>query len=194
MSPWGDCLRIRDRITCYQGDKVQFSTKGHFVSQGLILMCNWISFAGSSSSNVFGPLYGSTQVQVLANWYARVGTGAGSTIQSTVGLTTPVATAPSFITANTSNPSASSCRIAYVFVWASGTLTAITVTEFGLWLNNGFQAGTPTLATFGQTAAGNLSNPQFMARISSTDGDFTSFTVNTSVPLTLQWNLTFTYA
>jgi hypothetical protein len=32
------------------------------------------------------------------------------------------------------------------------------------------------------------------SRLSAADGDFTSFVVNTSVPLTIEWRLTFTFA
>jgi hypothetical protein len=66
-----------------------------------------------------------------------------------------------------------------------------------MWWNNGFgSSGAMGLNGFGNTgwANQNPSNPEFTSRISSTDGDFTSFTVNTTVPLTLQWNLTFTFA
>ena len=199
VNQWGDCITLKDRITCWQGDKLQFSTKGHFVSYGLIMMTNLLSFTGASSISATGMLYSSSNYNLATaqgNWYAKVGTGTGSTIQSTVALVTPVATLPSYQWVVTSNPTAGSYRIAYTFTWNSGTLSAITITEFGLWMNNGTVASptVPALSTFGATSIANTTNPQFMGRISSTDSDFASFTVNTSVPLTLQWNLTFTYA
>ena len=107
-------------------------------------------------------------------------------------------TAPNTLSGTNSNPSAGQYRIAWTATWNSGTLSAITITEFGMWWNNGFagSSGAMGLMRFGNTGYANQggSNPEFASRISSTDGDFTSFTVNTSVPLTLQWNLTFTFA
>ena len=47
---FGDEIRIKDEITCWQGDKLQFRTKGHIVTQGLICIVNWISWAGNEYS------------------------------------------------------------------------------------------------------------------------------------------------
>ena len=186
---FGDEIRIKDEISCWQGDKIQFKTKGHIVSSGLMAIVNWLSFAGSTSSVAcYGLQY--------SGWYIRCGTGTGATAQSTTGLVTINSTAPNTLSGTNSNPAAGQYRIAWTATWNSGTLSAITLTEFGMWWNNGF-ATSPTafsLASFGTGYANAGQNIQFVSRISSTDGDFSSFTVNTSVPLTLQWNLTFTFA
>ena len=187
---FGDEIRVKDEITCWQGDKLQFRTKGHIVSYGLMLMVNYLSFAGTSSATAaYGMMY---------SWYIRCGTGTGATGQATIGLVTINSTAPNTMSGTNSNPSTGQYRIAWTATWNSGTLSAITITEFGMWWNNGF-AGSPTvpsLTSFGSNYIyqSGGANTQFASRISSTDGDFTSFTVNTSVPLTLQWNLTFTFA
>ena len=187
---FGDEIRVKDEITCWQGDKLQFRTKGHIVSYGLMLMVNYLSFAGTSSATAaYGMMY---------SWYIRCGTGTGATGQATIGLVTINSTAPNTMSGTNSNPNAGQYRIAWTATWNSGTLSAITVTEFGMWWNNGF-AGSPTVPSLQGFGSNYIyqsggANTQFASRISSTDGDFTSFTVNTSVPLTLQWNLTFTFA
>jgi hypothetical protein len=188
---FGDEIRIKDEITCWQGDKIQFRTKGHIVSQGLICMVNWISYAGSGTAVACWGLMPS------GGWYIRCGTGTGATSQSTTGLVTQVSTAPNTLSGTNSNPTTGQYRIAWTATWNSGVLSAITITEFGMWWNNSFgSSGAMSLNGFGNTGYANQSgsNPEFTSRISSTDGDFSSFTVNTSVPLTLQWNLTFTFA
>jgi hypothetical protein len=186
---FGDEIKIKDEITCWQGDKIQFRTKGHIVSQGLIMMVNYLSFAGYAGYYQYGP-------GVSGYWYIRCGTGTGSTVQSTTGLVTQNSTVPNTLSGTNSNPSAGQYRIAWTATWNSGTLSAVTVTEFGLWWNSAFTSSpnAPSLNSFGSIGANTITNAQFASRISSTDGDFTSFTVNTSVPLTLQWNLTFTFA
>jgi hypothetical protein len=188
---FGDEIRIKDEITCWQGDKIQFRTKGHIVSQGLICIVNWISYAGSGTAVACWGLMPSS------GWYIRCGTGTGATSQSTTGLVTQVSTTPNTLSGTNSNPATGQYRIAWTATWNSGVLSAITITEFGMWWNNSFgSSGAMSLNSFGNTGYANQSgsNPEFTSRISSTDGDFTSFTVNTTVPLTLQWNLTFTFA
>ena len=55
---FGDEIRVKDEITCWQGDKLQFRTKGHIVSYGLMLMVNYLSFAGTSSATAaYGMMY-----------------------------------------------------------------------------------------------------------------------------------------
>jgi hypothetical protein len=190
---FGDEIRVKDEITCWQGDKIQFRTKGHIVTQGLICIVNWISWAGNGVAVAEYGLMSNTG----SGWYIRCGTGTGATAQSTTGLVTANSTAPNTLSGTNSNPSAGSYRIAWTATWNSGTLSAITITEFGMWWNNGFNgSGAMSLNAFGNSGYANQSgsNPEFTSRISSTDGDFSSFTVNTSVPLTIQWNLTFTFA
>ena len=83
---FGDEIRVKDEITCWQGDKLQFRTKGHIVSYGLMLMVNYLSFSGLGASE---PAYG-----MMYSWYIRCGTGTGATAQSTIGLVTINSTAP----------------------------------------------------------------------------------------------------
>jgi hypothetical protein len=78
--------------------------------------------------------------------------------------------------------------------WNAGSIAALVVTEMGLWLAMGsytslqsFGFQFPINSTIIQTA-------QFFSRLSEADGDFTHFTINTSVPLTIEWRLTYSFA
>lgn len=62
-------------------------------------------------------------------------------------------------------PAVGTYRVSWIATWNAGTLPAIDVSEIGLSLCS-----------------------------DDSDGDFTTFTVNVAVPLTIEWRLTFTFA
>jgi hypothetical protein len=142
-----------------------------------------------------------TSTPSTARGYVKVGTGAGTTGATTTGLTTVNNTLPSSQAGNTSNPASGSYRISYLATWNSGTLAAITVSEVGLWLcysNTNATYDMSQLQPFGWTVpSGSIkddNSAMFFSRLSEADGDFTGFTVNTAVPLTIEWRLTFSFA
>ena len=191
---FGDVIKISDDLTCWQGDKLQFKSKGHLTNYGLIALVNWLSFTYLSTATVFGINYA-----MGTDNYIRCGTGhTNTTTATTTALDTINATAPSSYFGTTSNPSAGAYRITWTATWNAGALAAITIYEFGLWFNNGWAASSSQFAlqafTGGLSSNINNANPEMVSRISDPDGDFAHFTVNTSVPLTLAWNLTFTFA
>lgn len=192
----GDRIIITDEVLVWEGSmeqvkngtaKLKFKSKGHIVSQGLIGIINLLALYTLNSVNAV-PSY---------NWGAgagniysriRVGTGTGATTASMTDLVTPNTTNPSSLSGATSNPTAGVYRVSWLATWNAGVLTAITVTELGLYL---FLV--PTLQTFGAT--GPLPTVYaFCSRLSDSDGDFTAFLVNILVPLTIEWRLTFTFA
>jgi len=179
---FGDRIIIQDEVLVYEGDKLKFKSKGHFVNQGLIACVNWfalnsLNLVTAVPSNTWG-----------TNGTMRVGTGTGVTQAAMTALVTEVATAPNSVSGATANPVVGTYRVAWIATWNAGTLTAITVTEIGLKLNISV-----VLHTFGATYGGAIAN-SFVSRLSSSDGDFTAFVVNVAVPLTIEWRLTFTFA
>ncbi len=182
---FGDMIKVTDEILVYEGDKLRFASKGHIVNQGLIHMINAIAASTTQA--------GSQYYLFSYNWtskttYMRLGTGGNVTTGSVTSLTTPVATAPDSQAGSTSSPSAGTYRVSWTATWNAGTLTAITVSELGLFLY--LQTG---LQGFGWTGF-NGAGVALFSRLSAADGDFTAFVVNTSVPLTIEWRLTFTFA
>ena len=182
---FGDMIKVTDEILVYEGGKLRFASKGHIVNQGLIHMINAIAASTTQA--------GSQYYLFSYNWtskttYMRLGTGGNVTTGSVTSLTTPVATAPDSQAGSTSSPSAGTYRVSWTATWNAGTLTAITVSELGLFLY--LQTG---LQGFGWTGF-NGAGVALFSRLSAADGDFTAFVINTSVPLTIEWRLTFTFA
>jgi hypothetical protein len=170
------------------------TSKGHLVNSGLISLLNFASGAHQYS--------GQYTTYASADWmysYAvgpsgvpnvpsiRLGTGNGATTGSTTGLVAIVNTPPNAISGSTSNPSAGHYLSAITATWNSGALSAITVTEAGLWA---FMEA--VLRGFAYTS-GQTPSATFVDRVSSTDGDFSSFVVNTSVPLSVQYQINFNF-
>ena len=188
---FGDVVKVTDEILVYEGSgenkKLKFASKGHIVSQGLIHMINAFSASTTNSSSGYKYLF-SYNWTARTNSYMRLGTGGNVTQGTTTGLTTQVGTGPDSQAGATSTPGGGIYRVSWTATWNAGSLTAITVSELGLFLFLN-----TTLQGFGWvdfTGAGTA----LFSRLSAADGDFTAFVVNTSVPLTIEWRLTFTFA
>ncbi len=180
---FGDRILIKDEVLVWQGKKLLFKSKGHIVSQGLTELVNLMGVGGTTTT------YG-TPGSGWANQSRGkmlVGTGTGATTAAMTGLVTPNSTLPTTQSGLIANPTAGVYRVSFIATWAAAALTAITVTELGLFL----QVDT-TLRAFNGTVT--PANYVFFSRLSSSDGDFTAFLVNIAVPLTVEWRLTFTFA
>jgi len=181
---FGDVVTITDEIRVYEGKKLRFATKGHIVNQGLTHLINLLSPTALAYSS---GLHGTSYQWTSKTTYMRLGTGGNVTQGTTTGLTTPVGAAPDSQAGVTSSPGGGTYRIAWTATWNAGSLTAITVSEIGLFLDL-----VTNLQGFGWTYGGG--GTALFSRLSAADGDFTAFVVNTSVPLTIEWRLTFTFA
>jgi hypothetical protein len=192
---FGDKIIIIDEVLIYEGNKLKFKSKAHIVNQGLIWLINLLSTAGGYNAQMgYSWGFSSYSFTPSGNSYIRLGTGTGVTTGAMTALITPVATVPSSQSGTTSTPSTGTYRISWIATWNAGVLTAITVTEIGLWLAFGTHS---SLQSFGWTqnlSVQTLEAATFLSRLSSSDGDFSSFVVNPSVPLTIEWRLTFTFA
>lgn len=186
---FGDIVEVTDEITVYESagssKKLKFASKGHIVNQGLIHIVNMLAMSGISYSS---GMHGTSYNWITKSTYMRIGTGGNVTTGTVTGLTTQVATAPDSQAGTTSSPGGGTYRISWTATWNAGTLAAITASELGLFLDmvNGLQ-------NFAYTYSGGGGSILF-SRLSAADGDFTAFVVNTSVPLTIEWRLTFTFA
>jgi hypothetical protein len=187
---FGDIVKVTDEVLVYEGEgknkKLKFASKGHIVNQGLIHMINALAASQTGSS---GPYYLFSRDWTGKTYsYMRLGTGGNVTQGTTTNLTTPVSTPPDSQSGATSSPGGGTYRVAWTATWNAGTLTAITVSEIGLflYLNTSLQG-------FGWTGFNGAATALF-SRLSAADGDFTAFQVNPSVPLTVEWRLTFTFA
>ena len=185
---FGDRVEVTDEILVYEGvgenRKLKFASKGHIVNQGLIHIVNLLSPTALAYSS---GLHGTSYQWTSRTTYMRLGTGGNVTTGSVTQLTTLVSTQPDSQAGSASSPSAGTYRLSWTATWNAGTLTAITVSEIGLFLDL-----VSSLQGFGWTYGGG--GTALFSRLSAADGDFTAFVVNTSVPLTIEWRLTFTFA
>jgi hypothetical protein len=184
---FGDVITVTDEISVYEGDKLKFASKGHIVNQGLIHIINALSASSTNMASSYKYLF-SRDWTGKTYTYMRLGTGGNVTQGTTTGLTTPVGTGPDSQAGATSSPGGGTYRVAWTATWNAGSLTAITVSELGLFLY--LQTA---LQAFGWVTFDGAGTALF-SRLSAADGDFTAFVVNTSVPLTIEWRLTFTFA
>lgn len=191
---FGDQIRVRDEILFYHGTpedvkagnaKLFIVTKGHIVNLGLMDLQHFLSANSMSdgSSTYGGP---STDWASKTSSYMRVGTGGSVTTGATTTLTAQQNTAPDGQSGSNATPSGT-YRISWMATWNAGTLPAITVTEVGLFLNLKGSA-----QAFGATY-GHGDTPMLFSRLSEADGDFSSFAINTAVPLTIEWRLLFEF-
>jgi len=184
---FGDIVKVTDEILIYEGKKLKFASKGHIVNQGLIHIINALAASQTPTSGY--PFYLFSRDWTGKSYsYMRLGTGGNVTQGTTTGLTTPVGTGPDSQAGATSSPGGGNYRVSWTATWNAGSLTAITVSEIGLFLY--LQT---SLQAFGWTGFKGY-NTALFSRLSAADGDFTAFEVNTSVPLTIEWRLTFTFA
>ena len=148
---FGDRVIVSDEIRIYEGEgknrKLKVKSKGHIVNQGLIAITNllsWSTITYNGSSNGGLSSYNFTP---SGNSYIRLGTGGGATAGTTVSLSAPVATVPSSQAGTTTSPQTGQYRISWTATWNAGALTAITVSEVGLFLAYG--SSFSTLQSFG---------------------------------------------
>jgi len=194
---FGDRVVIKDEIRIYEGEgenrKLKVKSKGHIVNQGLISVTNLLSWSSITYGGTSTGGLSSYNFTPSGNSYIRLGTGGNATTGTVTGLTTPVSTVPSSQAGTTSSPQGGQYRISWTATWNAGSLTAITVSEVGLFL--AFASSFSSLQAFGWSRNNTtIENPLFFSRLSAADGDFTAFVVNTAVPLTIEWRLTFTFA
>jgi hypothetical protein len=184
-----DSIKITPRVSFFEGTLQHpirhiTSGKGRLVSNGLISVANL--FGTSSYNNWYynwAYSYGignGTYPPIVPS--LRLGTGTSSTTPSTNNLATPITTPPNTATGSLSNPSAGIYRATFNATWNAGTIGTPTINEAGLWV-----FGNNVLQVFGATFG---PNALFLAdRVCSTDGDFASFAVNATRPLTLQYQV-----
>jgi len=188
---FGDRIIIKDEVLVYEGEKLLFKSRGHIVNQGLIGIINLLG-SGLLSATTTGhglPSRGMDTGQAWSNkvQYMRVGTGTGVTTGTMTTLVTINTTAPDSQSGAIASPTVGTYRVSWIATWNAGTLPAINVSELGIFL-----CLDVSLNTFEATCV--PANAQFFSRLSDSDGDFTTFLVNTAVPLTIEWRLTFTFA
>ena len=182
-----DALLIQGKVTICQGegkDKkvIVKDAENHWVDAGL--------------KGLVSALVCSKENQNISPWAAGVQMYLGSdtaapTTHGMTALTTPIGTAPgtppnSINGASRTNPATGKWQTSVTAVWNSGTVSG-TVGELALYLR------AFSNLTVGWTLTTNPANVM-VSRLSSASSDFSSFAIDPSKSLTVEWRLSISYA
>ncbi len=184
-----DAVIIEGIVEITNGD-THIIARNSVVDQGLIALVNLLSVSGFLANQ--------TPAQAwigVGNGSMRVGQDTVIPTQHTttllaVPIGAGIGTAPNTQSISNSNPSAGQYQVTYTSTWVAGAVSG-TLGEVGLFLfiwtlAQGLQAaGTAGVVPTVQT---------MFSRMASADGKFTSFAINTSVPLAISWIVRFTFA
>lgn len=175
-------IQLEGMVTIRQGDRVLARAANHFVDQGLKSIISLI---------IFGSLTTNQAIRCAAHgWKTYLGSDTSTpTNTGHTALVSPIGTAPGTPPNSTTGSvkDGSSDGVwhgKYIATWNAGTVSG-TVGEAGLYL---------CLPILNQTAfkwqASLTSETLYMAsRLSSADGDFSSFVIDDTVPLTVEWTV-----
>ena len=186
-----DAVIIEGIVEITNGD-THIIAKNSVVDQGLAALVSLLSinaYPGDSLAPAY--LFSSA----TSNSSMRVGSNTvTSTTNATTLLAAPIGagigTAPNSQTISNSTPAAGQWQVTYTSTWNAGTVSG-TLGEVGLFLR--IWTAAQGLQPAGGTAAVATSNTMF-SRLASADGKFTSFAINTAVPLAISWIIRFTFA
>lgn len=169
----GHTVLLYGEATVWQGDELVGVFRNKETGIMLRGIVNYLWASAMNASTVSGGTTGTM----------RVGTGTGATGDGTTALVTEVATAPSSIAFTTDNPSSGTYRFKVTATWNAGVLAAVTVTEIGIKGNS--------MNTLSSTS---VTSNHLLARLSSTDGEFVAFLVDTTKPLVIEYRFTMAFA
>ena len=176
-------IKVEGWVEVINGDHYQ-KVKNHFVGNMLNAL---IDFFASGSGTIYTPAY-SWATSTATSFIVLGSNTTGTTSITTNALLNPIGTAPG-TTANTQSGStalvAGGALVTLSAVWNAGTVSG-TVGEIGLYLYIPTTVG-------GWQSVYSIAGPEFASRLSSGDGDFTSFVINAVNPLTINWTIQFTF-
>lgn len=152
--------------------------KNHITDAMMEEIISWLACISVPTGGTSGPTH---------SWHIYIGEDTTtSSDHSMTQLVQPIGTAPGTApnskSGATRNPDAGVYRVVYSATWDAGTVSG-TLGEMALYLDvvsglQGFGAGWPSSAS-----------ERMVSRLASADGDFTSFTIDDTVPLTVTWTL-----
>ncbi len=184
----GDSIVIEGYVEITNGSN-HIISKNSIVDQGLLSLVNLYSVDRlNNSSNLPATGWSSFSSSI------RVGSDISTpTTRTTTALTNPIGagigTVPNSQGLSNSNISTGVWQVTYSSKWNAGVLSGI-IGELGLFLQIWTIA--QGLQPAGGTAAAVTPNTLF-SRLSSADGKFSSFIIDSSNPVIVSWILRFTY-
>ena len=185
-----DAVIIEGIVEITNGD-THIIARNSVVNQGLAALVSFLSVNALNAVSTV-PAYTWT---TISNSSMRVGS---DTITSTTAVTTllsspigaGIGTAPNTQSISNSNPLGGQWQVTYTSTWNAGTVSG-TLGEVGLFLH--IWTAAQGLQPAGGTSQAPVGNTLF-SRMAAADLKFTSFVINTSVPLAISWIIRFTFA
>jgi len=181
---------IQGKVTIKQGDKIIVKDAiNHFVDAGLKGILSTMLFSRMGSSDSYWRLW-------AYSWNIYLGSDTATTTSTTMtSLVSPIGTAPGTPpdskTISVKDGSADGVwEITYTATWNAGSVSG-TVGELALYL----KAPDKTDFRWEFLAVADYDPSEVMvSRLSSADGDFSSFIIDETKPLTVDWKVTFSFA
>lgn len=180
-----DSLKIEGIVEIINGD-THIIAKNKFVQNSLIFITNMIAAAATSGAYNLGSGSSGTAWKM----YLGIDTATATTynmtaLQSSIGVSP--GTVPNTISGSTSNPSNGVFKVVFTATWNAGTVSG-TVGEMALYLYM-----QTSLAAFAGTLTQGNQVTAMASRLAVADGAFSSFAINTSNPLTINWTIQFSF-
>lgn len=179
-----ETIKVTGTVRIMQGERIVVEARNHFVNQGLMalisLLC--ISYHGSTS---FAP----AREWSTRRTYCGIRLGSDTTTPTTAimeALVNALGPWASSASLSRSNPSPGVYQVTYTSTWDAGAVSG-TIGEVGLFLYIW-----DTLQPAGGTSTG--PSRRLASRLSVADGDFTAYTIDPTLPLTVQWIIQFSFA
>jgi hypothetical protein len=179
-----ETIRIKGIVRIMQGERVVAEARNHFVNQGLMALISLLCISAHGHTS-----YAPAREWSTTRAYCGIRLGSDTTTPTTAimeNLTTPLGGWANSASLSRSNPSPGVYQVTYTSTWNAGAVSG-TIGEVGLFLYiwdalqpAGGYSGTPSR--------------RLASRLSVADGDFTAYTIDTSLPLTVQWIIQFSFA
>ena len=184
VSKMGRSIVVEGYVVIKNGDKI-IKAKNHFVDAGL---------RGILSTIIFAYVYPNYTWNLWAHdWHIYLGSDTSTTTTATMTeLQSPIGTAPGTPPDTKSidvkdGSSDGVWEAIFIATWYAGSVPATTLGELALYMR------APANTTF-RWVTGNYSPDEVMvSRLSSADGDFSSFIIDDTKPLTVEWHVKFSF-
>lgn len=179
-----ETVKITGIVRIIQGGKVVVEARNHFVNQGLMALISLLCISTHGATS-YAPAFEWT----TSRSYTGIRLGSNTATPTTnimTDLVTPFGPWASSASLSRSNPSPGVYQVTYTSTWDAGSVSG-TIGEVGLHLY---------IWDALQAAGGWSGAPakRLASRLSVADGDFTAYTINTALPLTVQWIIQFSFA
>lgn len=184
----GDHITIRGTVIIHNGN-THIVTQNRIVSQGIKLILGWLCNIYTTAQ-----FYGASNAWNTTPAVAHIRIGSDTTHPTTedmTALSNEVAIDRNSANVTISKLASGQYRVAWVATWNAGTVSGV-CGELGLFLT-GISVYPDASLPVTNSAVGNSGVCYLFSRLSSSSGDFVSFTINNAVPLVIEWRLEITF-